>query len=138
MPVETTVERSPRIPPGKLWFGATGAAIAWALQGFTCFIMAVQACKTGTGTWGPFSPAAVRILLGGVSLAYLAVALLSGWVSYKNWRSLSEERRLMQTEAYGREEYMALAGIFVGLTASLGLVWSGMGPIFCSVCDIYR
>ncbi len=138
MPVETTVERPPRIPAAKLWFGATGGAVAWALQGFTCFMMAVQACKTGVGTWGPLSPVAVRILIGGVSLAYLAVALLSSWVSYKNWRRLADERSLMHTEAYGREEYMALAGIFVGLIASVGLIWSGIAPIFCNVCDIYR
>jgi hypothetical protein len=138
MPVETTADRSPRIPPARLWFGAAGAAAAWALQGFTCFTMAVQACKDGTGSWGPLSPVGVRVLIGCVSLAYLAVALASGFVSYRNWRGLSDGRHLMQAEGYGREEYMALVGIFVGLTASVGLIWASMGPIFCNVCTTYR
>jgi hypothetical protein len=137
MPVETTIHRSPRIPPGRLWFGAAGAAVAWALQGFTCFQLAVQACKDGSGSWGPLSPIGVRILIGGVSLAYLAVALASGFVSYRNWRSLSD-RGVMQAEGYGREEYMALAGMFVGLTASVGLIWSGIPPIFVNVCNTLR
>lgn len=138
MPAETTFDRAHRIPAFRLWFGATGAAVAWALQGFTCFLIATQACADGTGRWGPLPPLAVRILIGCVSAAYLAVAAASGLVSYQNWRGLTDARRLAQTEAYGREEYMALAGVFVAATAGVGLIWSGIPPIFCSVCNTFR
>jgi hypothetical protein len=138
MPVETSVDSPPRIPPRRLWFGSVGAAVAWALQGFTCFQIAVEACASGTGYWGPLSPAGVRILIGCVSAAYLAVAAASCFISYQNWKRLTEARGLMEAEGYGREEYMALAGIFVGITAGVGLIWSGLPPIFCNVCNTFR
>ncbi len=138
MPVETTIDRSPRIWPPRLWFGAAGAAVAWALQGFTCFLISTQACKNGTGSWGPLSPIGVRILIGCVSAAYLAVALASCFVSYQNWRSLSDTRSLKNAEGYGREEYMALVGIFVGAIVGVGLIWSGIPPFFCDVCNTFR
>ena len=138
MPVETTTETSQRIPPGRLWFGAAGGAIAWALQGFVCFEIAVQACKDGTGNWGPLSGPAVRILLGCVSLGFLVIAAASGYVSYHNWRTLSERRRIMQAEALGREEFMALIGAFVGLAAVVGLIWSGLPAIWIPTCSSYR
>lgn len=132
-----TSEQQMHIPPGRLWFGAVAAAVAWALQGFTCFILATQACKTGTGYLGPLGPTAVRILIGCVSAAYLAVAIASCLVSYRNWRSLPH-RPLMQAEAEGREEYMALVGVFVGITAAVGLIWSGLSPIFFTSCNTFR
>jgi hypothetical protein len=138
MPVETSSNQSTRIPPGRLWFGAAGAAVAWALQGFTCFILATQACKTGTGYLGPLSPTLVRVLIGCVSAAYLVVAAASGIFSYKNWRILAQQRKLLEAEAYGREEYMALTGTFVGLTAVVGLIWSSIPPIFFSSCNTFR
>jgi hypothetical protein len=137
MPADTISERSPRIPPGRLWFGAVGAAVAWALQGFTCFLLSTQACANGTGHWGPLSGAGVRILLGCVAAAYLAAGVASGWVSYRNWRQLADSRPLLAAEGYGREEYMALAGVIVGVTAGVGLVWAAMAPIFENVCTTY-
>ena len=125
------------IPPGRLWFGAVAAAIAWALQGFTCFILATQACKTGTGYLGALGPTAVRVLIGCVSAAYLAIAVAACVVSYQNWRTL-EHTRLMQAEAEGREAYMALTGVFVGITATVGLIWSGIPPLFFTSCNTFR
>ena len=138
MPTESTYDRPHRIGPVRLWFGAVGGAVAWALQGFTCFTMAAQACKDGPGNWGPFSPTAVRVLIGCVSAAYLAVALAACYISYQNWRALADGRRFMEAEGYGREEYMALAGVLVGLTASVGLIWASIPPIFVSSCNTFR
>ena len=137
MPIETTTNPSQGIPPRRLWFGAVGAAVAWALQGLTCFLISTQACADGTGHWGPLSPVAVQILIGVVSAGYLFIAVASAFVSYRNWRILSD-RRLMEAEGYGREEYMALVGIFVGATTVVGLIWSGIPPFFVSVCNTVR
>jgi hypothetical protein len=58
-------------------------------------------------------------------------------VSYRNWRQLADSRPLLAAEGYGREEYMALAGVIVGVTAGVGLVWAAMAPIFENVCTTY-
>lgn len=134
MPTEITTDHSNRIRPARLWFGAVGSVVAWALQGFTCFEIAVQACRPG----GPLSPTGFRVLIGCVSAAYLAVAIAAALVSYQNWRTLSDAHDLMQAEGYGREEYMALAGVFVGVATIIGLVWAGIPAGFFDVCNTFR
>ena len=114
------------------------AAIAWAVQGFTCFLISTQECSDGTGSWGPLSGAGVRILLGCVTAGFLAVAAAAGWISYRNWRTLSERRRLMQAEGIGREDFMALAGVFVGAACVIGLIWAGIPAAFLPACSSFR
>ncbi len=138
MNIQNHTHPAHEIPSGRLWFGAAGAAIAWALQGFTCFEIAVQACKDGGSSWGSLSGLGVRVLLGVVTAAYLGIASASGVVSYMNWRSLVENRHLFQAEGIGREEYMALTGVFVGAATVLGLIWAGIPPLFLDVCNTYR
>lgn len=137
MLTQNTPEHQTHIPPGRLWFGAVAAAVAWSLQGFTCFILSTQACKTGTGYLGSLGPTAVRILIGCVSAAFLAVAVAAGIVSYRNWQAFAH-RRLLEAEAEDREEYMALAGVFVAVTAVVGLIWASIPPIFFTSCNTFR
>lgn len=138
MNVQTTSGEWEHVPPGRLWFGATGAAIAWAVQGFTCFLISTQACANGRGSWGPLSPLGVRIVLGCVAFGFLSIAAASTLVSYSNWRHLSEQRRLLQDEGLAREDFMSLTGIFVGAACIIGLVWAGIPPIFFEVCNTWR
>jgi hypothetical protein len=138
MPVESSYDHSRHIRPARLWFGAVGAATAWALQGFTCFLIATQACANGIGYLHGIPAFGVRVLIGGVTGLYLAIALASTWVSYGNWRTLADHRQLMQAEGLGRQEYMALVGVFVGITSSVGLIWAGIPPFFLDVCNTIR
>ena len=122
------------IPPGRLWFGAAGAAVAWAVQGFTCFEIATQACADGTGTGD-------RSRRRRPDFNWLCDRRISGRRGRRghcilpNWRSLAESRELMQAEGTGREEYMALVGVYVGATCVVGLIWAGIPPIFLNVCN---
>jgi hypothetical protein len=138
MPVQATFEPSQHIPAGRLWFGAAGAGIAWALQGFTCFLIATQACADRTGNWGPLPGIGVRILLVCVTIAYFSVAAAAGIVSYRNWRTLSERQRLTQAEGIPRENFMALTGAFVGAASVVGLIWAGVPFFLIPVCSSYR
>jgi hypothetical protein len=121
-----------------LWFGTAGAGISWALQGFTCFLIATQACANGTGNWGPLPAAGVRIALVCVTLIYLSVAAAAGVVSYRNWRTLSESQRLTQAEGIPRENFMALTGAFVGAASVVGLIWASFPFFLIPVCSSYR
>lgn len=138
MTVQTTSDRVQHIPPRRLWFGATGGAIAWALQGFVCFLITTQACADGSADWGPMSGMGVRVLLGCITLGFLLVAAASAWVSYRNWRMLAEQRHLMNAEGVGREQFMALIGVFVGTACVVGLIWAGIPSFFIDVCNSFR
>jgi hypothetical protein len=138
MSVQTTYEQSHHIPAGRLWFGAAGAGIAWALQGFTCFQIATQACASGSGHWWPIPRVDVRILLVCVTLAYLLVAAASGIVSYFNWRALADRQKFIQAEGIPRENFMALTGAFVSAASVVGLIWAGIPFFLIPVCSSYR
>ena len=139
MAVQTSAsDRTHVIPPSRLWFGATGAAVAWAVQGFVCFQIAVQACANGTGSWGPLSGLGVRLFIGLLTLGFLAVAAAAGLISYRNWKTFSENHGLMEAEGRDWRAYLALAGVFVSATCVVGLIWAGIPPIFLEVCNTIR
>jgi len=57
-------------------------------------------------------------MLGIITFGLLAVAIAAGLTSFRNWRSLSEKQSFVDAEGRGREEFMAIAGVFI--SASLG------------------
>jgi hypothetical protein len=122
------------ISRGSLWFGATAAAIAWALEGAITEVIASEACRTGTGSWGPLSPGGTKIVLAIVTLIALAVSVAAILVSFRNWRRLSEACKFMSAEAGRRGQFMGLVGVFAGVALAAGIIWSGLPLIFLDVC----
>ena len=123
-----------RLPQRRLWFGTAAAAAAWALDGFVCFLISTQACKTGAGHLGPLGGPEVRILLGVITLIFLAIAVAGGFTSYSNWRSISEQRSLTHAEAVNREAFMSLIGVFLSVAFVIGIIWAGIPLIVTNVC----
>jgi hypothetical protein len=134
MGTQSVTHPPPRIEQGRLWFGTVAGAAAWALHGFTSFLISTQACKDGNGNWGPLPAASVRLLLGGVTLLFLGVAVAGGLTSLRNWRQLSQRRHVLNAEGLGREDFMALIGVFVSTVFVLGILWAGIPPILVDVC----
>lgn len=137
-PMSTQAQSPPnatgRIPQGRLWFGMCAGAVAWAIQGFTCFLISTQACKNGLGNLGSIPPGGVRILLGVISLILLAAAVAGGMTSFRNWREVSEHRHLTEAEGRGREAFMSLLGVFVSVAFVVGIIWAGLPAILIDVC----
>ncbi len=123
-----------RLPQKRLWFGTAAGAAAWALQGFTCFLISTQACKYGAGRLGPLGGPGVRILIGAVTLVFLAITVIGGMTSYRNWKAISEQRSLTHAEALNREAFMSLIGVFLSVTFVIAIIWAGLTPIFENVC----
>jgi len=118
----------------SLWFGVSAGAAAWAIHGLTCVMISSQACQNGTGAWGPLSEGDVRLLLGGITLGFLGVAFAGFASSYRNWRRLSVERKLVHAEARGREQFMAFIGMVVGIVFIVGICWAGLPLALLNVC----
>ena len=128
-----------RISEMRLWFGACAAAAALAVQGFVCFQIAVQACKDGHfGRWGPLSAGGVRGVLGAITVLLLALAIIGGIVSYRNWLAVSEHRHIINAEGRSREAFMALVGVFVTVSCAVGIIWAGMPAAFLNTCVTAR
>ena len=69
-----------------------------------------------------------------VTLLLLVTAVSAGRVSFRNWRELSPSGSLANAEGRGREEYMALIGVFVSFTLGIGIVWLGIPLAIIGLC----
>lgn len=136
----STKVQNPAVPPnrisqGRLWFGVVAGAVAFTIQEFACFQIAIQACKDEhLGAWGPLDPAGVRWVLGGISIFMLLIAIWGGIVAYRNWRVMSEQRRLLRAEGMNRESYMALFGLFTNISFAIGIIWAGIPMAILNTC----
>lgn len=123
-----------RISPGRLWFGFAGSAAAWIALGIVDLLITWQACAGKEQYGGAHIEPGFRATYLIFTLCLLLTAVMAGWMSFRNWRELSRERDLSNAEGRGREEYMALAGIFVSATLGLGIVWLGLPLFIIDLC----
>jgi hypothetical protein len=132
-PIETN-----RVPPSRLWFGVSAAAIAWAIQELLSIVIASLACDNGAYVWTRLSAGGVRALLAVITLGLLAVTVTAGFTSFRTWRSLSAQRQLIRAEGRSREEFMALIGVFVSAVFVAGILWAGIPLIMIALCRSAR
>lgn len=123
-----------RLPPGRLWYGFTAAAAAWALEGVIGVIVSAQFCPADLPHWGLTSQTGVQVALGIITLALLAVAISGVVVAFRNWQALSGRREFTHAESTNREAFMSMGGILVSTLFSAGIVYSGIPLIILKEC----
>ncbi len=119
--LETRARES--ISPRRLWFGFTGSAVAWVLAGLLNVVLAWEACVSDNSGSFFFTQTGVWVVLGIVTFAMLALAIASGVTSFQNWRLLSRQSDFVEAEGRGRQEFMAIFGVFVSACLGIGIVW---------------
>jgi hypothetical protein len=134
MPTQTDAPRLARVAPRKLWFGAAGAAVTWALHSTICEIIASKACQNNLGSWGWLSPLGVRWLMAAITLIALGIAVAAGLTSFANWRGLSQSPSLIQAAGERRQQFMALVGVFSSVAFLIGILWAGIPLIILDIC----
>jgi hypothetical protein len=122
------------ISPARLWFGFAGSAASWIALGITDLLITWQACLGKEEYGGARLEPGVKVIYLAVTLLLLVTAVSAGGVSFRNWRLLSGGRSLVNAEGRGREEYMALIGVFVSLTLGIGIVLLGIPLTIIDLC----
>jgi hypothetical protein len=122
------------VSPKRLWFGFSGAAVAWALAGFLDATLAWFACMGGELDSGPFTPVGMRLLLGFITFGLLAVATAGGLISFSNWRKLSQSEDFVDAEGRGRRQFMAMLGVIVSVSLGVGIIWFSIPVYILGVC----
>jgi hypothetical protein len=69
-----------------------------------------------------------------MTVVLFATIVASGIVSYRNWRRLSADADLERAEGRGREEFMALLGVFVSLTLGFSVIWLALPLFILDLC----
>ncbi|MGC2821201.1 MAG: hypothetical protein WA198_16040 [Candidatus Sulfotelmatobacter sp.] len=122
------------ISPARLWFGFAGSAGSWIALGIIDLLITWQACLGQEQYGGAHLEPGVKVLYLVVTLLLLLTSVTAGAVSFRNWRELSRAESLAQAEGRGREEYMALIGVFVSFTLGIGIVLLGIPLAIIDLC----
>jgi hypothetical protein len=118
-----TEETSPR-ENLALWTGVLGSAIVWAIQLQTSYAMVPWACSSGH-----------RWILPAVSLAFLVLAAVPGFISWKIWRYTSGPRGTERESAgAGRRRFMAMLGMMSSAIFFLLIFAQGLPVFFIHPC----
>ena len=122
------------VRPGRLWFGFAASAAAWTGLGIADILITWKACLHQEQFGGPSAHPGMRTLSFVITLLLLGTAIAAGTMSYRNWRRLSGEVRLWDAEGQGRQEFMALIGVFMSLTLGIGILWLGLPLLIIELC----
>lgn len=116
------------LPPARLWFGLLAAPAAWTAQGLLGWFFGERICTS-------MSVPSVRLVIGIVSLAAVAVAAWGLLTAWRNWQQAGDRRSV---EAWDRMAFMSMGGILVSGAFVLGTVWAGLTPLLIDACGGMR
>lgn len=126
--------RLKEMEPKKLWFGFAGSAFAWIVLGCADIVISWRACMRQEDYGVPPAHPGVAVLIFAVALLLLGITIGAGLVSYRNWQWLSQQRKMLDSQAVPRGEFMAVTGVVVSLTLGLGMIWLALPPLFLDLC----
>ena len=126
--------RTDHVTPARLWFGVAASAAAWFVLGFADILLTWAACLHREQLGGAGEHPQIRFLTIGITVILFAIMVTSGTVSYRNWKQLSADANLESAEGRGREEFMALLGVFVSITLGFSVIWLALPLFILELC----
>jgi hypothetical protein len=126
--------RTEHVAPGRLWFGVAASAAAWFVLGLTDILLTWAACLHREQLGGANGHPGILLPTILITIVLFATIVASGVVSYRNWRQLSADADLERAEGRGREEFMALLGVFVSLTLGFSVLWLALPLFILDLC----
>jgi hypothetical protein len=126
--------RTDHIAPGRLWFGVAASAAAWFVLGLADILLTWAACLHQERLGGASRHPGILLLTVLITIVLFATIVVSGTVSYRNWRQLSMDADLESAEGRGREEFMALLGVFVSITLGFSVIWLALPLFILDLC----
>ena len=126
------------VRPRKLWFGLSAAFFCWFLLGIAEMFITWRACLHQENLGNAVSHSGATAASFIVTFFLIGVAAAAGFVSYMNWRRLSQQPKFIEAEGRGRPEFMALIGVIVSFTLGVGMVWMGLPLFILRLCARVR
>jgi hypothetical protein len=117
----------------RLWFGLVTPVAAWVVHWYVAVYIGMFVCRRLE------SAGLATLFLVLLTLLGLAATLGGGWVALRSWRALADAPKVTESEAPGREQLMALAGVFVAVVFTLGVIWNGLPAVLLArACEVGR
>ena len=106
----------------RLWLQLALSALAWVGLGVADMLITWRACLNEEQFGGASVHSGAHALYFVITGLLFALAVLTGVLSYRTWRKLSNAPGFLQAEGRERSEYMSQAGVFVSFTLGCGMV----------------
>jgi hypothetical protein len=123
-----------RVEPRRLWFGFAGPVSSWVLLGCLDIFITWKACTHQEDFGVPSSDQSATVLYAILTLLLFLVVAAAGVISYRNWRSLSSRRNIIEADAVERREFMALLGVIMSVTLGFSICWFALPPLLLNLC----
>lgn len=120
------LRRLARIDALLAWYGALGAASAWAIHLVVVYAWNEAACSTGT------AEEATEPLVLGVTGGLGAASLASGLAAFLTWR---RARSGAVPDPRGRIVFLGLAGMIAAVVFTFATILEGVHVLFLPPCD---
>lgn len=134
MSAEITPPPRSKISSKRIWFGFAAAFFCWFGLGIADVMITWREClhheQYGTSSSHP-GLLTLNII---IFLALFVVAVAAGITSYHNWRTLSGERGIFSAEAHRPYEYLAMLGVIMTITLTVGIIWFGLPLFIIQLC----
>jgi len=134
-PAEPTTPQR-RVSPKRLWFGFSAAFLCWFGLGIADVMITWRECLHHEQFGNASDHPGLLTLNIIIFLALLAVSIIGGILSYKNWRLLSDEKEkgIFHAEAERSREYIAMIGVIMSITLTVGTIWFGIPLFILQLC----
>lgn len=127
-----------KVSSGRLWFGFSAAFVCWFGLGIADVLITWRACLHQEAFGNASHHPGLLTLNIIIFFALLAISITAGILSYKNWRILSGEKNVFEAEAYRSREYLAMLGVIMSITLTLGTIWFGIPLFVIQLCARVR
>jgi hypothetical protein len=141
MTVPLATDRSPlrhAFPRGRLFFLVATPALAWSAQGLLGWYIASLACQRHHARLGSLSAGGTRALLLVLSLVALGASLAALATAWRDRRRFAGEDSSPAATLWESIDFLATAGILMGVALSIGIFWAGLPSILVQVCGEIR
>jgi hypothetical protein len=123
---------------GVNWFGVAGSVFAWIALGIGDMFVTWRACINPEQFGGASSHPVARIMYFVITFTLFGVAVVAGTGCYHTWKQLTGLAKFLQAEGRERNEFMALAGMFMSFTLGAGIVWLCIPLFILQMCSRAR
>jgi len=124
----------PRVPGARLWAGVLLAPAAWTVAELLGYVLVARACDGGSASIAARAGVTQDIVAIGLGI----VAAIGLVIAVGNWQRVRDTTSNGEPAAWGRAEFMALAGVVASALFLLGIVFFALPPLFGNACNQVR
>jgi Kef-type K+ transport system membrane component KefB len=108
------------------------APVVWAVHFLICYVGAAIYCAKPE-LW-PFEFGSVRITIGGITAAALAMILLSAWLAWRQWGFGTDDPPHDEPTRLDRRRFQGFATLLLSGLSFVAVIYTALPVLFIAEC----